>query len=87
MLALSLSQFHFQIVSQKWLDRLNVNLACACNWSSRCALLKGDLKLIVVAYLYILSLSFFCFQTVSQKYVDRFNSNLVVIGFQGVPPY
>ena len=33
------SYFHFQTVSQKWLDRLNWNFSCACNWSSTWALL------------------------------------------------
>ena len=65
---------HFQSVSQKWHDGLTSDLACACNWFSRCALFSGDLKLPVVTYL--IKIKVFRFQTVSQKWVDEFNSNL-----------
>ena len=34
----------FQRVSQKWHDRLNSYLACACSSSSRCALFKVTLS-------------------------------------------
>ena len=32
-------------MSQKLVDGFNSNLACGCNWFSRCALFYGDLKL------------------------------------------
>ena len=37
-LLLSVIILCFWTVSQKWLDGLNSDLACGCNWSSSCAL-------------------------------------------------
>ena len=44
-LILSLRFFVSRQYLKKWVDGFNLNLACGCNWFSRCALISGDLKL------------------------------------------
>ena len=60
----------FRKTTKKWLDRFNSNLACGCNWSSRCTLYSGDIKLPVVTI--ILNLSYFIYVEYTEKQLSRF---------------
>ena len=62
------------MVSQKWVDEFNSNLACGCNWFSRFALFKVTLN--SHYYHTYIDFKFIRFKTVSRKEVDGFNSNL-----------
>ena len=55
--------FCFQIVSQKWVDGLNSNLPCGCNWFQGVPYFKVTLNSHVLKS-YLLSLHFLVFHRV-----------------------